>query len=486
MHYVDEGPSDGQVVLLLHGQPTWSYLFRKMIPRLAGAGLRVIAPDMIGMGRSDKPVQIGDYRYLQHVAWVEEFIDTMALRDMTVFVQDWGSLIGLRVVGNQPDRFARIVVANGRLPVVPEGFQPITLPPSLEPDDDMVLPFTDPTVRDNPWPVNFAKWAAYALVGTRFRPSEVLAHGTVVDLTDDELAAYDAPFPSRIYMAGVRAFPSLINTVGEAPTNERASEVLDAFDRPVLTLFGRRDEGMGTDAVQSLIHDRVVGRPANRTTHTTTPATSSKKTKATTSPAASPTSLPRRPGDATFTGRASSTRARSGRRASVAGEGRQALLARLLVGCEMSKSTEGELEPGPEPVQRGVPRTEFPHRGHDGLHAPLLVRVLVGLEGDVVTEPFRLLVRVGMTSHVDEQGGVVDGGTRVVVQTDRSAMRSAIRHWRSTCSIGWPNPRSIPARARRLTQRAASPTGLPLWSVRATCSGPGWGFWACPETVEGR
>ena len=249
MHYVDEGPHDGEVVLLLHGQPTWSYLYRKMIPVLAGAGLRVIAPDMIGMGRSDKPVQISDYRYLQHVAWVEELLDVLALSNIAVFVQDWGSLIGLRVVGNQPDRFARVVVANGRLPILPEGVQPIPLPSSLEPDDDMVLPFADPALRDNPWPVNFAKWAAYALVGTRFRPSEVVAHGSVIDLTDDELAAYDVPFPSRIYMAGVRAFPSLINTVSEDPHRrarlhrserggilERGLHVGESAERPELEL----------------------------------------------------------------------------------------------------------------------------------------------------------------------------------------------------------------------------------------------------------
>lgn len=123
----------------------------------------------------------------------------------------------------------------------------------------MVLPFTDPALRGAPWPVRFSKWATYALVGSRFRPSEVLASATVVDLTDAELAAYDAPFPSRLHMAGVRAFPSLINTLGEAPTNLRAREVLDAFDRPVLTLFGRRDDGMGNDAVQSMMRDRIKG-----------------------------------------------------------------------------------------------------------------------------------------------------------------------------------------------------------------------------------
>ncbi len=134
MHYIDEGPHDGDVVLLLHGQPTCSYLYRNMIPVLAGAGLRVIAPDMIGMGRSDKPVQIADYRYLQHVAWVEELLDVLALIDITVFVQDWGVSSGCAWS------------ATSRT-------------------DGMVLPFSDPALRDNPWPVNFAKWAAYALVG---------------------------------------------------------------------------------------------------------------------------------------------------------------------------------------------------------------------------------------------------------------------------------------------------------------------------------
>lgn len=259
MHYVDEGPGDGDVVLLLHGQPTWSYLYRRMIPPLAAAGHRVIAPDHIGMGHSDKPVRIGDYRYLQHVAWVEELLDVLALRDVTLFVQDWGSLIGLRVLGDLPDRFARLVVANGQLPVLPEGLRPVALPESLEPRDDLTLPFGDPALNGRSWFERFSSWAVYALVGTRFRPSEVLARAVVAPLSEAELAAYDAPFPTRLHMAGVRAFPSLINTVSEAPTNERARQVLDAFDRPVLTLFGRRDEGMGGDAIQAMIRDRVAG-----------------------------------------------------------------------------------------------------------------------------------------------------------------------------------------------------------------------------------
>jgi haloalkane dehalogenase len=259
MHYVDEGPRDGEAILLLHGQPTWSYLYRKMIPTLVEGGHRVVAVDLIGMGRSDKPVQIEDYAYLQHVAWVEEFIDVLELDAITAFVQDWGCVIGLRVIGNRPERFARIVVANGQLPVLPEGFQPITLPNTLEPRDDLRLPFTDPALIGQPWRVSFGRWAEYALVATSFHPAEVLELATQVELSAEELAAYDAPFPSRIHMSGVRAFPSLINTVSQAPTNDEARATLDRFDRPVLTLFGRRDLNLGSDAVQGLMRDRVPG-----------------------------------------------------------------------------------------------------------------------------------------------------------------------------------------------------------------------------------
>ena len=250
VHYVDEGPRDGEVVLLMHGQPAWSYLYRKMIPVLAAAGHRVIAPDHIGMGRSDKPVQVADYRYLQHVAWVEELLDVLGLRDITVFVQDWGSLIGLRVVGNQPDRFARLVVANGRLPVVPEGLTPVELPTSLDPDPSLRFPFTDPDDPEHSL-ARFGRWAIYTLIGTRFRPSEVIDWGTERTLSAEELAAYDAPFPTRAHMTGVRVFPSLANTLGQAPTNHAARAVLDAFERPVLTLFGRADPVLGAEAIQA-------------------------------------------------------------------------------------------------------------------------------------------------------------------------------------------------------------------------------------------
>jgi haloalkane dehalogenase len=265
MAYVDEGPRDGQVVLLLHGEPSWSYLYRKMIPELTAAGLRVIAPDMIGMGRSDKPVQFADYSYLRHVAWVTRFVESLGLNDVTAFVQDWGSLIGLRVIGDEPDRFARVVVANGRLPVLPAGLQPITLPDPPVPNDGIRAPFADdgrPVAEVKVIPglsEQFGQWAVYALTGTTFTAGEVLQALTTTDLSPEELAAYDAPFPDRIYMTGPRVFPSLINTVSEAPTNQAAREVFDAWDKPMLTLFGRLDGTLGSDAVQAEMRDRVPG-----------------------------------------------------------------------------------------------------------------------------------------------------------------------------------------------------------------------------------
>jgi haloalkane dehalogenase len=265
MAYVEAGPTDGQVVLLLHGQPSWGYLYRRMIPVIADAGYRVIAPDLIGMGRSDKPVQFADYSYLQHVTWVRTFIHELALNDITVFVQDWGSLIGLRVVGDEPDRFSRVVVANGRLPVVPAGLQPVTLPDPPIPDGTLTFPIgaENPVTRDVPhFPgisEQFARWALFALIGTQFRPSEVIDALTATSHTHEELAAYDAPFPDRIYMTGTRVFPSLINTIGVEPTNEAARRVFDAWEKPLLTLFGRLDQTLGSEAIQAEMRDNVPG-----------------------------------------------------------------------------------------------------------------------------------------------------------------------------------------------------------------------------------
>ena len=139
--YAEAGPANGEVVLLLHGQPSWSYLYRHMMPTLANAGYRVIAMDHLGMGRSDKPVNIEDYSYLGHADRLESFILEMGISDINLFVQDWGSLIGLRVAGLNPDWFATISVGNGDLPLIPAGASPY--PPVNNPNEveDIPSPF---------------------------------------------------------------------------------------------------------------------------------------------------------------------------------------------------------------------------------------------------------------------------------------------------------------------------------------------------------
>ncbi|MEM7155063.1 MAG: haloalkane dehalogenase [Myxococcota bacterium] len=250
--YVDEGPADGPVVLLLHGQPSWSYLYRTMIPVLADAGFRVIAMDHLGMGRSDKPTDISSYSYVGHADRLTSFIEALDLRDINLFVQDWGSLIGLRVAGLHADRFARIAVGNGTLPNIPDGITPY--PPVEDPDveDDLPSPFVGTPDQQLPYydgceplreadPNFFGDWMTYAMKGSSFRPSEVLEALTWFPVPPEQEAAYDAPFPSRIYLAGARTFPSLVNELPGA--NVEAWAGLTSFERPFLTIWADNDEG---------------------------------------------------------------------------------------------------------------------------------------------------------------------------------------------------------------------------------------------------
>lgn len=261
MHYLDEGPADGEIVLLLHGQPAWSYLYRRMIPVIADAGYRVVVPDLIGTGRSDKPTRFCDYSYLNHVAWAEEFVHVLELQDVTLFGQDWGAQIGLRMVGNRPEDYARVVVANGRLPVIPTGHilvPGLPDPPVLDPE--LPDPFETYKLADPEESLRaFALVVRYALTSPNFTAGRVLQAATATDLTPGEIAAYDAPFPSLVYMTGIRAFPSLINTLGEEPTNHSARAVLDAWEKPFLTFAGRLDRLVGTEAVQAELRDTVPG-----------------------------------------------------------------------------------------------------------------------------------------------------------------------------------------------------------------------------------
>jgi pimeloyl-ACP methyl ester carboxylesterase len=269
--YVDEGPEDGPVVLLLHGQPSWSYLYRDMIPVLADAGYRVIAMDHLGMGRSDKPIDIESYSYNGHCDRLEQFIGELELSEINLFVQDWGSLIGLRVAGENPDLFSSITVGDGTLVVAPAGFQ--LFPPVENPNETVDIPslFSDIPAQQVPYyngctPTDanaledgyFANWMTYAMTAESFRASEVVEAMTWFDVPAAEEAAYDAPFPSRIYMAGARVFPSLANEVpGET---DEAWAGLTSYEKPFLTLWASNDPGqLGSCEMQQRLINAVPG-----------------------------------------------------------------------------------------------------------------------------------------------------------------------------------------------------------------------------------
>jgi pimeloyl-ACP methyl ester carboxylesterase len=269
MHYIDEGPNDGEIVLLLHGQPTWAYLYRKMIPPIVQGGHRVIAVDHIGMGRSDKPIDIGIHTFEQHVAWHKQFIQSLNLSEITLFCQDWGSLMGLRVAGDQPDWFARIIVANGTLPIIPQGMNPFRVPNPVEIDctlgsfqEFMGMPQRltvqiDDTTAQRAWAQFFPRWIHYALTAPNFTPSQVVQTGSYIDIPSQELEAYDLPFPNFIYKAAIRTFPSMVAAIEDH--NLPAWKNLGQFNRPFLFLGGDHDMNMGRQENQERLTNHIPG-----------------------------------------------------------------------------------------------------------------------------------------------------------------------------------------------------------------------------------
>ena len=216
VHYLDEGPRDADPVLLLHGEPSWCYLYRHMIPLLVAAGHRVVAPDLVGFGRSDKPTERSEYTYARHVAWLRELVvDRLDLRSVTYFGQDWGGLLGLRLVAADPDRFDRVVVGNTGLPT-----------------------------GDRPPNKAFLAWQQFSQTSPTFPIGTIINGGCTSDLAPDVIAAYDAPFPDDSYTAGARIFPSLVPTSPDDPehdANVAAWTALERFERPFLCAFSDSD-----------------------------------------------------------------------------------------------------------------------------------------------------------------------------------------------------------------------------------------------------
>ena len=215
MHYIDEGPRDGEVVLLLHGEPSWSFLYRKMIPVFVEAGYRTIAPDLIGFGKSTKPAAQSDYTYTRHLEWMNKFVQNLDLQGINGFFQDWGGLIGLRNALENESRYASITVANTFLPTGEVGANEA-----------------------------FMQWRQFSQSSPKFDIGTIIQRATVSDLSPEVVAAYNAPFPTDEYKAGARIFPTLVPITPdaeEAMNNKMAWGQLMRWTKPFLTLFSDSD-----------------------------------------------------------------------------------------------------------------------------------------------------------------------------------------------------------------------------------------------------
>jgi haloalkane dehalogenase len=215
IHYLDEGSRDKESILLMHGEPSWCFLYRHMIPILLKADFRVIAPDLIGFGRSDKPAEQNDHTYRRHVEWITKWLKSLNLQNITLFCQDWGSLIGLRVAIENQEHFKRIVLSNGGLPT-----------------------------GEQKMPEAFIKWREFSRTASKFDIKQIIQGGTITKLSPRILNAYDAPFPDDTFKAGPRIMPSLVPISKEDPehlANKKAIEQFIKWKKPFLTAFSDKD-----------------------------------------------------------------------------------------------------------------------------------------------------------------------------------------------------------------------------------------------------
>jgi len=215
LHYVDEGPKDAEAFLLMHGEPSWSFLYRHMIPILVKAEFRIVAPDLVGFGRSDKPTEQEDHTYAKHVEWMIKLVKSLDLKRITLFCQDWGSLIGLRVAIENQDRFSRIVLSNGGLPTGEQGMTEA-----------------------------FLTWRKFSRESPAFDVGRLIQGATTTKLTREVRRAYDAPFPDDSFKAGARILPSLVPINTDDPehkANKKAMEQFRTWEKPFLTAFSDSD-----------------------------------------------------------------------------------------------------------------------------------------------------------------------------------------------------------------------------------------------------
>lgn len=231
LHYVDAGPKDGPVVIMMHGEPSWSYLYRHMIAAVAKAGYRVLAPDLIGFGRSDKPAAQSDYTYAKHVDWITQWVYAAIPRPAVLFCQDWGGLIGLRVAAENTSSFAGIIAANTGLPI-----------------------------GKGTMPEAFVKWREFSKTIPQFPTGMIIQGATETTLSPAEIAAYEAPYPDESFKAGARIFPSLVPTdpdMNGVEDNKAAWEVFKAWDKPFLTCFSDKDPITGGG--EAIFKSRIPG-----------------------------------------------------------------------------------------------------------------------------------------------------------------------------------------------------------------------------------